>query len=41
VSACVKIGICLRTLKRWRMAFLGDRVGKYRCKSSLRLVLTI
>ena len=27
VSPCVEIGICLRTLKRWRKAFLGDGDG--------------
>ncbi len=30
VSACGEIGICLRTLKRWRKAFLGDGDGKDR-----------
>jgi hypothetical protein len=24
VSACGEIGICLRTLKRWRKAYLGQ-----------------
>ena len=27
VRACREIGICLRTLKRWRNAFLGDGYG--------------
>jgi transposase InsO family protein len=36
VSACGEIGICLRTLKRWRKAFLGDGDGKDRRKGSPR-----
>ena len=39
VSACAEIGICLRTLKRWRKAFLGDCDGHDRRKGSPRLVL--
>ena len=39
VSACVEIGICLRTLKRWRKAFVGDGDGKDRRKGSPRLVV--
>jgi len=27
LSSCREIGICLRTLKRWRKAFLGDGDG--------------
>jgi hypothetical protein len=27
VSACSEIGICLRTLKRWRKALIGDGAG--------------
>ena len=38
VSACSEIGICLRTLKRWRKAFGGDGDGKDRRKGSPRLV---
>jgi transposase InsO family protein len=38
VSACGEIGICLRTLKRWRKAFLGDGGGNDRRKGSHRLV---
>ena len=38
VSACGEIGICLRTLKRWRKAFCGDGDGKDRRKGSSRLV---
>jgi transposase InsO family protein len=38
VSACSEIGICLRTLKRWRKAFLGDGDGMDRRKGSPRLV---
>jgi hypothetical protein len=38
VSACGEIGICLRTLKRWRKAFCGDGEGKDRRKGSSRLV---
>ena len=32
VSACSEIGICLRTLKRWRKAVIGDGVGQDRRK---------
>jgi putative transposase len=39
VSACVEIGISLRTLKRWRKAFVGDGDGKDRRKGSPRLVV--
>jgi hypothetical protein len=39
VSACGVTGICLRTLKRWRKAFLGDGDGKERPKASSRLVV--
>ena len=38
VSACSEIGICLRTLKRWRKALLGDGDGHDRRKGSPRLV---
>lgn len=39
VRACVEIGICLRTLKRWRKALIGDG-GGYDCrKGSPCLVL--
>jgi putative transposase len=38
VRACGVIGICLRTLKRWRKAFLGDGDGVDRRKGSARLV---
>ena len=38
VRACSVIGICLRTLKRWRKAFLGDGDGVDRRKGSARLV---
>lgn len=38
VSACSEIGICLRTLKHWRKAFLGDGDGRNRRKGSPRLV---
>lgn len=38
VSACREIGICLRTLKRWRKAFGGDGDGMDRRKGSPRLV---
>jgi transposase InsO family protein len=38
VSACREIGICLRTLKRWRKAFGGDGDGKDRRKGSPRQV---
>jgi len=39
LSACNEIGICLRTLKRWRKAFLGDAVGHDRRKGRPRSVL--
>jgi putative transposase len=39
VSACSEIGICLRTLKRWRKAFADDGDGHDRRKGSPRLVL--
>jgi hypothetical protein len=35
VRACGEIGIWLRTLKRWRKAFLGDGDGKDRRKAVL------
>ena len=38
LSSCSEIGICLRTLKRWRKAFLGDGGGNDRRKGSHRLV---
>ena len=38
VRACSVIGICLRTLKRWRKAFLDDGEGVDRRKGSARLV---
>jgi transposase-like protein len=38
VRACSEIGICLRTLKRWRRAFAGDRDGNDRRKGAPRLV---
>jgi transposase InsO family protein len=38
VSSCREIGICLRTLKRWRKAFAGDRDGHDRRKGSDRHV---
>ena len=38
VLACGVIGICLRTLKLWRKAFLGDGDGVDRRKGSVRLV---
>ena len=38
VSACGEIGICLRTLKRWRKALLGDGDGEDRRKGSPRHV---
>jgi len=38
LRACGVIGICLRTLKRWRKAFLGDGGGVDRRKGSARLV---
>ena len=37
LSACGEIGICLRTLKRWRKAFVGDRDGHDRRKGAPRL----
>jgi putative transposase len=39
LSACGEIGICLRTLKRWRKALIGDGGGHDRRKGSPRLVL--
>jgi putative transposase len=39
VSACSEIGICLRTLKRWRKAVISDGVGHDRRKGSPRRVL--
>jgi putative transposase len=38
VRACGVIGICLRTLKRWRKALMGDGDGGDRRKGSARLV---
>jgi len=38
VSACSEIGICLRTLKRWRKAVMGDSGGHDYRKGSQRLV---
>ena len=38
LRACGVIGICLRTLKRWRKAFLGDGDDVDRRKGSARLV---
>jgi hypothetical protein len=38
LPACSVIGICLRTLKRWRKTFLGDGDGVDRRKGSARLV---
>ena len=38
VSACREIGICLRTLKRWRRQFAGDGDGVDRRHGSHRLV---
>ena len=38
VSACGEIGICLRTLKRWRKDLIGDGGGHDRRKGSHRLV---
>ena len=38
LRACGVIGICLRTLKRWRKAFLGDGDDADRRKGSARLV---
>ena len=38
VSACAEIGICLRTLKRWRKALIGDGGGVDRRKGSDRHV---
>lgn len=39
LSACIEIGICLRTLKRWRRAFVGDGDGKYLRKGSPLIVV--
>ena len=39
VRACGEIGICLRTLKRWRKTLLGDGGGHDRRKGSARRVL--
>ena len=36
VSACSEIGICLRTLKRWRQRLLGDGDGEDRRQGSPR-----
>jgi hypothetical protein len=38
VSACSEIGICLRTLKRWRKAFLSNGDGNDCRKGSHRLI---
>ena len=38
VSACAEIGICLRTLKRWRKDLIGDGGGVDRRKGSDRHV---
>ena len=38
LSACGEIGICLRTLKRWRKALSGDGDGQDHRKGSPRLV---
>jgi transposase InsO family protein len=38
VSACGEIGICLRTLKRWRKDLIGDGGGHDRRKGSHRMV---
>jgi len=38
LSACGEIGICLRTFKRWRKAFLGDGDGHDVRKGIHRLV---
>ena len=38
LSACVEIGICVRTLKRWRKALAGNGDGHDRRKGSPRLV---
>ena len=38
VSACSEIGICLRTLKRWRKALIGDGDGHDRRKGSPRFI---
>jgi hypothetical protein len=38
VSACCQLGLSLRTLKRWRRAFMGDGDGVDRRKGSPRLV---
>jgi putative transposase len=34
VSACLEVGTCLRTLKRWRKAFVRDVEGQVRRKGS-------
>jgi len=39
VSVCSEIGICLRTLKRWRKAVICDGVGHDRRKGNPRRVL--
>ena len=39
ISACGEIGICLRSLKRWRKALIGDHGGHDRPKGSPRTVL--
>ena len=39
LRACGVISICLRTLKRWRKAFLGDGDGVDRRKSSALLTV--
>lgn len=39
VSACSEMGICLRTLKPWRKAVIGDGVGHDRRKGSPRRLL--
>jgi len=39
VNACSEIGICLRTIKRWRKAVICDGVGHDRRKDSPRRVL--
>jgi len=39
VSDCSEIGICLRMVKRWCKACLGDGGGHDRRKGSRRLVL--
>ena len=38
ISACSEIGICLRTLKRWRKAVMGDGGKHDRRKGSQRLL---